>query len=82
MNINAIQTVLSNTLVTFSFSVLQIITATIAVGCAYLIFKFGWRKIKYSLDTYEGNDMDGFMRSNKRYMRLKGGGRWDSWAPD
>jgi len=41
--------VVTSTLSSYGSAVLTIITATIAVGLAYLVFKFGWRKVKGSL---------------------------------
>jgi len=49
MAISDTQALVTSTLGTFGTAVLVIITAVIAVGVAYLVFKFGWRKVKGSL---------------------------------
>jgi len=38
-----------STLSTYGLAVLAIITAVIGIGVAYLVYKFGWRKVKGSL---------------------------------
>jgi len=45
MNITTLQTVILNTLTTFSLAVLGIITAIISIGVAYLIFTVGWHRL-------------------------------------
>jgi len=49
MDVTAAQGVVTSTLSTFGGAVLVIITAVIAVGVAYLVYRFGWRKVKGSL---------------------------------
>jgi uncharacterized membrane-anchored protein YhcB (DUF1043 family) len=49
MNATATQTLVTDTLTTFGTSVLAILTAVIGIGVAYLVFRFGWRKVKGSL---------------------------------
>lgn len=49
MTASATQAVITSTLSDFGASVLVILTAVIAIGVAYLVFRFGWRKIKGSL---------------------------------
>jgi len=39
----------TSTLTDFGTEVALILTAVIAVGVAYLVFRFGWRKVKGSL---------------------------------
>ncbi len=49
MTASATETLVTGTLTTFGTSVLAILTAVIGIGVAYLIFRFGWRKVKGSL---------------------------------
>jgi len=49
MTASATQSLVTSTLSSFAAAVLVIITAVIGVGVAYLVFKFGWRKVKGSL---------------------------------
>jgi len=49
MDASSTQALVTNTLTDFGTSVLAIITAVIGVGLAYLVFRFGWRKVKGSL---------------------------------
>ncbi len=49
MTAAAAESLVTGTLTTFGTSVLAILTAVIGVGVAYLIFRFGWRKVKGSL---------------------------------
>jgi hypothetical protein len=49
MTASATETLITGAVTTFGGSVLVIITATLAVGLAYLVFKFGWGRVKRSL---------------------------------
>lgn len=49
MTASATQALVTDTLTDFGASVLVIITAVIGIGLAYLVFRFGWRKVKGSL---------------------------------
>jgi len=49
MTASATETLITGTLTTFGASVLVILTAVIAIGVAYLVFRFGWKKVKGSL---------------------------------
>jgi len=49
MTAAAMQSLVTTTLSSFGTSVLAIVTAVIGVGLAYLVFRFGWRKVKGSL---------------------------------
>jgi uncharacterized membrane-anchored protein YhcB (DUF1043 family) len=49
MTASATEALVMTTLTTFGTSVLAIITAVIGIGVAYLVFRFGWRKVKGSL---------------------------------
>jgi len=49
MTASATQALIVDTVGDFGVSVLAIITATIAIGLAYLVFKFGWGRVKKSL---------------------------------
>lgn len=49
MTASATQALAIATLSTFGGAVLVILTAVIGVGVAYLVFRFGWRKVKGSL---------------------------------
>jgi len=42
-------TLVTTTLTNYGTAVAAILTAVIAVGLAYLVFRFGWRKVKGSL---------------------------------
>jgi len=50
MNYTDTLNLVTTTLTDFGLSVLAIITATIAIGLAYLVFKFGWGRVKTSLN--------------------------------
>jgi len=49
MTSSAMGSLVTTTLGTFGTAVVTILTAVIAVGVAYLVFRFGWRKVKGSL---------------------------------
>jgi hypothetical protein len=49
MTASATEALVTGTLTTFGSSVLVILTAVIGIGVAYLVFRFGWRKVKGSL---------------------------------
>lgn len=49
MTASATQAIVLSTLTDFGTSVVAIIGAVIGVGLAYLVFRFGWRKVKGSL---------------------------------
>jgi len=49
MTASATQALATGTLTTYGGAVLVIITAVIGVGVAYLVYRFGWRKVKGSL---------------------------------
>jgi len=49
MTASATQALVTGAVTDFGTSVLAIITATLAIGLAYLVFRFGWRKVKGSL---------------------------------
>jgi len=49
MNNTQVQNLITDTLTDFGASVLVIITAVIGIGLAYLVFRFGWAKVKGSL---------------------------------
>lgn len=49
MNASSSQALAIATLGDFSGAVLVIVTAVIAVGVGYLVYLFGWRKVKGSL---------------------------------
>jgi len=49
MTASATQALVTDTLADFGGSVLVILTAVIGIGLAYLVFRFGWRKVKGSL---------------------------------
>jgi len=49
MTASSTQALITSGLTDFGTSVLAILTAVIGVGVAYLIFRFGWRKVKGSL---------------------------------
>jgi len=51
MNYNDTLNLITSTLSEFGLSVLAIITATIAIGLAYLIFRVGWSKTKHALNS-------------------------------
>jgi len=49
MSASSTQTLITDGLTTFGTSVLAILGAVLVIGIAYLVFRFGWRKIKGSL---------------------------------
>jgi hypothetical protein len=49
MNATATQALVTGAVTDFGTSVLAIITATIGLGLAYLVFRFGWKKVKGAL---------------------------------
>jgi len=49
MTAAATQDLITDGLTTFGGSVLVIIGAVLTIGIAYLVFRFGWRKVKGSL---------------------------------
>jgi len=49
MTASATQALVTSTLADFGGAVLVILTAVIGIGLAYLVFRFGWRKVKGSL---------------------------------
>jgi len=49
MTASATQALVIGTLTDFGGAVLVILTAVIGIGLAYLVFRFGWRKVKGSL---------------------------------
>jgi len=49
MTASATQALVTSTLTDYGTAVLAIITAVIGIGLAYLVFRFGWRKVKGSL---------------------------------
>jgi len=55
MTASATQALIVDTVADFGVAVLAIITATIAIGLAYLVFKFGWLKTKQSLNSGVSN---------------------------
>lgn len=49
MSASSTEALVTATLTTFGGSVLVILTAVIGIGVAYLVFRFGWRRVKGSL---------------------------------
>lgn len=49
MNASSTQALITGTIADFGIAVLAIITAVIGLGLAYLVFRFGWRRVKGSL---------------------------------
>jgi len=49
MTASATQALVTGAVTDFGTSVLAILTAVLAIGLAYLVFRFGWRKVKGSL---------------------------------
>jgi hypothetical protein len=78
MNTTQTQSLIIDTLTTFGNSVLVILTAVIGIGVAYLVFRFGWRKVKMSLDTAPRGVNAYF--TNKRYGITSDGKRYDTWG--
>lgn len=71
MTASAIQSLILSTLTQFGVSVLAIITAVIGVAVAYLVFKFGWKRVI----TDQSLMIGGFYLRNTPY---KGYNRWRS----
>jgi len=55
MNYTDTLNLIQSSLTEYGVAVLAIITATIAIGLAYLVFKFGWLKTKQSLNSGVSN---------------------------
>lgn len=49
MTLAAVQTLITDTASDFGLGVLAVITVTIGIGVAYLLFRFGWGRVKKSL---------------------------------
>jgi hypothetical protein len=49
MTASATQALITGAVTDFGTSVLAIITATLVICLAYLVFKFGWGRVKRSL---------------------------------
>jgi len=49
MNATATQALITDGLTTFGSSVLVILGAVLVIGIGYLVFRFGWGRIKRSL---------------------------------
>jgi len=49
MNATATQNLITDGLTTFGGSVLVILGAVLVIGIGYLVFRFGWGRIKKSL---------------------------------
>jgi len=48
MNASTMTTLITDTISTFGTSLVTILGAVIGVGVAYLVFRFGWKKVKGS----------------------------------
>jgi len=48
MDASSMTTVVTGTLTTYGTALVTILTAVIGIGVAYLVFRFGWRKVKGS----------------------------------
>jgi len=48
MTASAITTLITDTLDDYGTALLAILGAVIGIGVAYLVFRFGWRKVKGS----------------------------------
>jgi len=74
---NTLNVILS-TLSTFGEKVLIIITATVGIGLAYLVFSYGWQRIKFSMSVREGmsdaDDRPNFWKGER--MGKRGSGHW------
>jgi len=44
----AMSTLITDTLADYGTALVLILTAVIGIGVAYLVFRFGWRKVKGS----------------------------------
>lgn len=49
MDVSSTTALVTTTLTSWGTAVLTIITAVIAIGLAYLVYKFGWGRVKRSL---------------------------------
>ena len=49
MSASSTTALITSSLTDFGTQVVTILTAVIAVGVAYLVFRFGWKKVKGSL---------------------------------
>ena len=48
MSASAMGTLITDTITAYGAQLLIILTAVIGIGLAYLVFRFGWRKVKGS----------------------------------
>jgi hypothetical protein len=51
MNAVAIKDIILDALTTYGFRVIEIISATLLVGIAYLVFRFGYKRLKSIMYT-------------------------------
>jgi len=71
MNDTTALSMIGSAITDFGTAVLTIVTATLVVGLGYLVFKFGWRAVRSSLDS------TGMTREYYKGLNKKGG--WKNW---
>jgi len=62
MDATATTSLVTTTLSNFSSSAFTIVSAVIGVGLAFLLFRFGWNKIREAVDDYS-------IRHDKAYQK-------------
>jgi len=72
----AMPTLITDTIADYGTALLAILSAVIGIGVAYLVFRFGWRKVKSSINAGESdrifNDAQkhfGYKLNRKYYFR-------------
>ena len=78
MDITQTSSLITGLVTTFGGAVLVIITATVGLGVAYLVFRFGWSSVQRSLNTAP-RGVNAFM-TTKRYGIRSNGERYDTWS--
>jgi len=63
--------IISSAITQYGLSVLAIITSILAIGLAYLVFTFGWYKLKVVLDGFG---------SGRKYVIVRRGGKFESFG--
>jgi len=72
MTTSAMTTLITNTLTSYGGALLVIFSAVVGIGVAYLVFRFGWHKVKSSTSDNIFNDAQkhfGFKLNRKSYFR-------------
>jgi len=78
MTTTAITNLITSTIADYGTALFAILSAVIGIGLAYLVFRFGWHKIKNSTDSDrvfdEAQSHFGYRLNRKYYFR---GTHWE-----